>query len=163
MMVNSYGGFWRRAAAICIDKLILYFLSMILVLLEFTVLPSRPYSHYPDSPSGIWEYMTGSFIMGHIIVFVFMGAVYFIYFHAATGQTPGKMLLKLKVIRTTGKSLTYGDAFLRWACYIISVIFLYLGFIWVAFDGKKQAWHDKLAGTLVIYVNNDEWKKVPGN
>ncbi len=87
MMANHYGGFWRRGAAILIDKLVLYFLAMILVVLEFTILPSRPYSQYPDSPPGIWEYMTGAFLVGHIIVFTLMSAIYFTYFHAATGQT----------------------------------------------------------------------------
>ncbi|MCG6534634.1 MAG: RDD family protein [Syntrophales bacterium LBB04] len=161
MIGYRYGGFWRRGAAILIDKLILYFLFMILVLLEFMVLPARPYSPYPDTASGIWGPVTDSFLIGHIIVFSLMGAVYFTYFHAATGQTPGKMLFKLKVLRTTGKSLTYGASFLRWACYIISVIFLYIGFIWAAFDSRKQAWHDKLADTLVILVNNDEWRTAP--
>jgi hypothetical protein len=39
--------------------------------------------------------------------------------------------------------------------YLVSNIF-YLGFIWVAFDGKKQGWHDKIAGTVVIIREDGE-------
>jgi uncharacterized RDD family membrane protein YckC len=65
------------------------------------------------------------------------------------------MLLKLKVIRTTGRNLSFGCAFLRFIGYLISGIVLFLGFIWAAFDGRKQGWHDKLAGTLVVIVNSN--------
>ncbi|PIP08224.1 MAG: hypothetical protein COX51_04865, partial [Syntrophobacteraceae bacterium CG23_combo_of_CG06-09_8_20_14_all_50_8] len=57
--------------------------------------------------------------------------------------------------------MTYGIAFLRWIGYFISALPLYIGFLWVAFDGKKQGWHDKLAGTVVILVNNDEHRMPP--
>jgi uncharacterized RDD family membrane protein YckC len=50
--------------------------------------------------------------------------------------------------------MTFGLAFLRWVGYIISAVVLYLGFVWIAFDAKKQGWHDKIAGTVVIRVRN---------
>lgn len=161
MREYRYGGFWRRGMACCIDAFILDLLFLVLVLLEIMVLPVHPYSHSPDSPAGMGEYMTGSFIGGHIIVFVIMKMAYFTYFHGSVGQTPGKRLLKLKVIRISGEKLSYGTAFLRWACYLISGIFLYLGYFWAAFDCKKQAWHDKIAGTLVILANNNDQRNVP--
>ena len=152
-MVHNYGGFWRRGLAIFIDKIVLYFIYLILILLEFMLLPSHPYSRHPDLPAGKWEYMTGTFMIGHAIVLIIMGAAYFTYFHGSLGQTPGKMLLGLRVIQVTGKNMTYTAALIRWAGYIVSTICLYLGFIWAAFDSRKQAWHDKLAGTLVILSN----------
>jgi len=75
---------------------------------------------------------------------------YFTYFHGATGRTPGKMILGLKVIGEDGTPLTFGVAFLRSVGYLISSVVLNLGFLWVAFDKKKQGWHDKIAGTVVI-------------
>jgi uncharacterized RDD family membrane protein YckC len=42
----------------------------------------------------------------------------------------------------------------RYFAYIVSCIFM-LGFIWIAFDKRKQGWHDKLAGTVVIHAEND--------
>ena len=156
MMEHRYGGFWRRGAAIFVDKIILYIIYLILILVEFLFFPSQPYSRSPDLAAGIWNHATARFLIGHVIMGLFISAVYFTYFHGAIGQTPGKIMLKLKVTRITGRNLSYGDAFLRWIGYIISGVFLYLGFIWAAFDGKKQGWHDKIAGTVVVIVNNEE-------
>ena len=75
---------------------------------------------------------------------------YFTLFHGFGGQTPGKKLLGLRVVQSSGKPMTPGLAFLRWVGYIISQIPLCLGFIWIAFDGRKQGWHDKIAATCVI-------------
>lgn len=150
-----YGGFWRRGIAMLIDRIIIFFIYLTLILLEFLMLPSSPYSHRPDTPAGIWNHLTGPFLIGHVILGLVIGMTYFTWFHGSVGQTPGKVLLKLKVIRTTGKNLNYGRAFLRFAGYIVSAIFLFLGFIWAAFDGRKQGWHDKLAGTVVVIVNNN--------
>lgn len=149
-MVHRYGGFWRRGLAIFIDKLILYFLYFFIIVLELTFVPVPPYSHRPDVPFDIWGELNGPFLIGHFLVYVGIGMAYFIYFHGAGGQTPGKILLQLKVIRTTGENLTYGIAFLRWIGYIISSIPFYLGFFWIIIDGRKQGWHDKLAGTVVV-------------
>ncbi len=159
MTAYHYGGFWRRALAMIVDKLFLYCLFFILTMIEFSILPLRPYSPRPDAPAGLGEYLTGSFMVGHVVVFAIMSAVYFTYFHGLLGQTPGKMLLGLKVIRTSGRNLTYGPAFLRWVCYAISSIFFYLGFIWAAFNRRKQAWHDKIMGTLVIRVNDSDHRR----
>jgi uncharacterized RDD family membrane protein YckC len=38
----------------------------------------------------------------------------------------------------------------RLACYFVSAAVLYLGFFWIAIDRRKQGWHDKIAGTVVI-------------
>ena len=155
-MEHRYGGFWRRGAAIFIDKTILYLLYLILMFLEFTVLPSNPYAHRPGVPSGIWTDMTAGFMIAHFIMSIFISAVYFTYFHGSTGRTPGKMLLGLKVVQRVGENMTYGIAFLRWIGCFVSALPLCIGFLWAAGDGKKQGWHDKIAGTVVIFVSNDE-------
>ena len=51
--------------------------------------------------------------------------------------------------KTGGKPST-GQFIGRYLCYYLSSLLLGLGFIWVAFDSRKQGWHDKLAGTLVV-------------
>ena len=156
MMEHSYGGFWRRGLAIFVDKIILYIIYLIIILVESLIFPLQPYSHSPDLVAGIWNSATAGLLIGHIIMGLFISAVYFTYFHGAIGQTPGKIMLKLKVTRITGRNLNYGDAFLRWMGYIVSAMVIYLGFIWAAFDGKKQGWHDKIAGTVVVIVNRGE-------
>ena len=153
MMSVQYGGFWRRVMAISIDQLILNFIYLLLFLVEL-LLPSSPYADRPDVPAGIWGYINGEYLLGHFIIFSLVGMGYFTYFHGATGQTPGKMLLRIKVVRENGKDITYGTALLRWLGYIISGLFFNLGFLWVAFDCKKQGWHDKIAGTVVEHIDD---------
>jgi uncharacterized RDD family membrane protein YckC len=89
--------------------------------------------------------------MSSLLYFVIM-FVYFTYFHGATGRTPGKMLLGLQVVSADGAPISFGTAFLRTVGYFISsLLFTFpLGFIWAAFDKRKQGWHDKIAGTVVI-------------
>ena len=81
---------------------------------------------------------------------VLVSASYFVVFWAATGQTLGKMALGIKVVSTDGSPVSWGKALLRYVGYIISGIPLFLGFIWVAFDAKRQGWHDKIASTYVV-------------
>jgi uncharacterized RDD family membrane protein YckC len=76
--------------------------------------------------------------------------IYFVGFWATTGQTPGKMSMGIKVISEDGSSLSWRKAILRYIGYMISS-FLALGFIWAAFDRKRQGWHDKIAGTYVVW------------
>ena len=136
-MIIRYGGFWRRFAALTIDTIILYLSIIILSLIGTRLIPIN---------NGFtWVRMTPYYGMALII-----NAVYFTYFHGILGQTPGKRLFGLRVVQTGGAPLTPGIAFLRWVGYIISKIPLFLGFIWAVFDGSKQGWHDKMAGTCVI-------------
>jgi len=50
----------------------------------------------------------------------------------------------------TGARMTTGQSIGRYLGYYVSIFGLGLGFVWVAFDPRKQGWHDKLAGTVVI-------------
>jgi uncharacterized RDD family membrane protein YckC len=59
-------------------------------------------------------------------------------------------LLHMKVVKTDGSPLTVTAAFIRFIGLIIAAIPIDIGLIWVAFDGQKQGWHDKMAGTYVI-------------
>ena len=75
---------------------------------------------------------------------------YYPYFWAVSGQTPGKMILGLRVVRSDGSRLRMGHALARVVGYLISSWFLYLGFMWALIDRKRQGWHDKFADTQVI-------------
>lgn len=69
--------------------------------------------------------------------------------------TPGKMAVAARVVdEETGESITLGQSMIRYLAYFVSTIPLCLGFLWVAFDSKKQGWHDKLAGTVVVRAKN---------
>jgi len=139
------GGFWIRAMAYLIDTIILDFLSLMLMLVGMLAMAL--------GPSGL-QAMDEGRIMGLLVPYYLFSTmvtiVYFTYFHGSVGQTPGKMLCGLKVVRTNGEPLGYGRALLRWAGYLPSGFFFGLGFLWIAWDRHKQAWHDKITGTHVI-------------
>lgn len=65
--------------------------------------------------------------------------------------TPGKMALKLRVLDAeSGKTASVRQCIVRYLGYVVSILPLGLGFFWAAFDRRKQGWHDKLAGTMVV-------------
>jgi uncharacterized RDD family membrane protein YckC len=71
------------------------------------------------------------------------------------GQTPGKQLMGLLVVKTDAGRVRLGAAILRWVGYWLSGILL-LGYLWVLVDNRRQAFHDKPAGTLVFYCRPEE-------
>jgi len=87
---------------------------------------------------------------------ILLGPAYFIYFTGSSGQTLGKKIVKIKVVKKSSTAPpSYTSAFLREVVgKMISAVVLGLGYLWVIGDKEKQAWHDKIAGTVVIRVNN---------
>jgi uncharacterized RDD family membrane protein YckC len=78
-------------------------------------------------------------------------AVAVVAFWIARQATPGKMLIRAKIVDAeTGAPLTRRQAIVRYLGYYLSMFGLFLGFFWVGWDRRKQGWHDKLAGTVVI-------------
>ena len=82
--------------------------------------------------------------------FVLLHMVYFILFHAWSGQTIGKMVMGIRVVSTENKEVSPAVAFLRWTGYILSFIPLATGFLWSAVDKDHCSWHDRLAQTRVV-------------
>lgn len=75
---------------------------------------------------------------------------YFVGLWAWRGTTIGGIVLKLKVVRSNGTPLTFVVALVRGLAAAFSIIVLFLGFLWIAWDKDKQGWHDKIAGTEVV-------------
>lgn len=86
---------------------------------------------------------------------MFFGLIYFLFFWVLVGFTPGMGLLGLRVVRCDRQRLGLGRAIGRYIGYWVSFIFLGLGFVWILLDRRRQGWHDKLAGTCVIYSKED--------
>jgi uncharacterized RDD family membrane protein YckC len=121
----EYAGFWIRLGAGVIDLLILgAFVGII--------------AYFFPSPI-VWS-TSG----------VAISIVYWMGFWVWRGQTPGKMAAGIKVIRTDSSPVKWQSAICRCLGYIVSAITLFIGFIWVAFDGRKQGIHDKIADTYVV-------------
>jgi uncharacterized RDD family membrane protein YckC len=96
-----------------------------------------------------------SFALSTLISFLF-----FWYFCTRNdGQTPGKVMMHIKIIKTNGAPMSSGDVILRLIGYWVSTICLGIGFFWAAFDSNCQAWHDKIAGTYVIQTEPSKKKK----
>jgi uncharacterized RDD family membrane protein YckC len=150
MAVYEFAGFWRRLVAYVIDGVII---NIIFAVLLIIVIIAHLAGAASDGTAVFSAMMnaeslsfTGVAVFGFYIV-LFIG--YFTYFHGINGRTPGKMLLGLQVLSVDGTPVGFGIAFLRSVGYLLSAIF-YIGFIWAAFDRKKQGWHDKIAATVVI-------------
>jgi uncharacterized RDD family membrane protein YckC len=85
-----------------------------------------------------------------LVLFFAVPVLYSAIFEAATGGTPGKLLLKVHVARADGSKLGFGRALLRVGGKLLSTLFLGLGFLVAAFNGRRQALHDFIASTVVL-------------
>ncbi len=83
---------------------------------------------------------------------IFIGVGYILFFWTLLGYTPGKALLGLRIVRRNGQKLGFGRSIVRFVGYWISAIPLFLGFIWILFDRQRAGWHDKIAGTKVVFI-----------
>jgi len=83
-------------------------------------------------------------------LFALVSIAYSIVLIGWKGQTVGMMALRIKVVPTVGGEMTYGRAALRWVGSILSGVACLLGYLWIAWDADKQAWHDKIASTYVV-------------
>jgi uncharacterized RDD family membrane protein YckC len=66
------------------------------------------------------------------------------------GQTPGKRLMGIRVVKVDGSAISSTDALIRATGYYVNSMFLMLGWIWALFDEQKRGWHDLFAGTVVV-------------
>jgi uncharacterized RDD family membrane protein YckC len=132
-----YAGFWVRFLAFLIDGILLGIISSAFTPVwgpQFTTTGNQIAVH------------AGSNAIGTLV-----GLIYFVGFWAWRGQTVGMMPFNMQVVSVTdGKKIDVVRGLLRYVGYIISAIPLLIGFIWAAFDARKQGWHDKIASTLVI-------------
>ncbi len=94
----------------------------------------------------------GAWLVGLYCLMQFLlWSLYFVGFTAACGQTPGKRIMGLHVVNENGAPVDWSAASVRFFIgYPVSLLPLGLGFYWALVDKNNQAWHDKIAGTLVI-------------
>lgn len=141
-MNNKYAGFWRRFWASLVDGVILGFIGIGIS----STLGTNPFAS---------EVKSNLQVVDKVLTWVISVAYTVMFYVNYEGATPGKKLLAIKVIKTDGQPLNYGVAIIRSLASLVSAIPLFLGYIWVAFDSKKQAWHDKIAGTYVVRTDKN--------
>ena len=82
------------------------------------------------------------------IVFYFVVNLWLV---SIRGQSLGKMAIGIKIVKTDGSSVGFEGALIREIIgKLVSSLIFFLGYIWILFDGKRQGWHDKIAGTYVV-------------
>ncbi|HEY6608887.1 MAG TPA: RDD family protein, partial [Candidatus Limnocylindria bacterium] len=137
-----YGGFWVRFVAFILDGIVIAVITGALApLFGFPIIETSTTA----GAGGVQVNYTGSALSS------LFGLVYFVGFWAFRGQTPGQIPFRMRVVRVSdGTRPDVVIALLRYVGLIISFAVLLLGVIWVAFDGRKQGWHDKIASTLVV-------------
>jgi uncharacterized RDD family membrane protein YckC len=132
-----YAGFWIRVGATLID-------TIIVVLVTAPIL----YAVYGAAYFTADSVVTGpvDFLLSWVAP-----AIAVVMFWLLRRATPGKMVFSAEVVDArTGATLSTGQAIGRYLGYFVSIVPLFLGLLWVAFDKRKQGWHDKLAGTVVV-------------
>ena len=77
--------------------------------------------------------------------------LYFVVLIAVTGRTIGKSFMGIRVVRADGRRLSVTRSFVRTVGYVVSLLPLFAGFVWVLFDRDRRAWHDHIAGSRVVY------------
>ncbi|HEV2218699.1 MAG TPA: RDD family protein [Candidatus Dormibacteraeota bacterium] len=151
---TTYAGFWIRFIARFIDSLILgipvAILFFILIALSGAALSAN--SSDQNAQNATAGVAGGIFILFYLLVAVGI-AGYQIYFWGTSGQTIAMRLFHLRVVdATTGAPIGVGRAALRWLMTIVNSWACYIGWIWVAFDARKQGWHDKVANSVVLQI-----------
>ena len=130
----TYAGFWRRVGAMMVDSLI--YSVLIALILGPKYVDSSFWSLEGIISNGIALSLT-------IVLWVrYLG-------------TPGKLLLGCLVVDAdSGERMTVRQAMIRYLGYFVSIFTLGIGFLWVAWDKRKQGFHDKMANTVVVYNGN---------
>lgn len=78
--------------------------------------------------------------------------IYLLFFWVLAGQTPGKRLVGIKIVRRDGSKVIFLVAIRRLLGYLACFLSLGIGFLWVLIDDRRLGWHDKIAGTCVVYA-----------
>ncbi|MCY4464105.1 MAG: RDD family protein [Chloroflexi bacterium] len=142
-------GLTRRFAALLFDATIISAMTMLVLLANdsFAPLQDALYSADEQAATAAFRHFQQATILHNLLLSVLYQAAFMTILN---GQTPGKMVFNLRVVKQNGKRITILDALLRNGFgYTVSQLFL-LGFIWAWVDDDQQAWHDKMAGTIVI-------------
>ncbi|AET63969.1 RDD family protein [Methanothrix harundinacea] len=139
-VVPNLAGIGQRMASYLMDLVVL---SIIYIALVFLF----------DLPAEDWSLAWSGLPSDYPPIYLLMAAIgigYYTYFFGA-GQTPGMRLLEIKLVRADGiEPIGLRRGFLRWVGMEISGVVLFLGYLWILIDRRRQGWHDKIAGTYVV-------------
>ena len=155
-----YAGFWVRFAASVIDSILVSAIIGPLLIAAYGRGYFQPYVDFLRS--GQVDLLTRLVAFADAseqyngtasnLINWLVPAILIVVFWMARQATPGKMVFGIRIVdATTMQKPSAGQDIGRYLAYFVSLLVLGLGFLAIAFDKRKQGWHDRLAGTLVIY------------
>lgn len=133
-------GFWNRFFAFIIDLLVIAMSSQIFFRLVW--------------PSGLETTTVKSFILINSLFPGIWGSLYFVLMTMYFGQTLGKMIMGIKVVRKDGHPLSWLTVIMREVAgrILAQLLGTYLGYLVCAFHPRKQGLSDILGDTYVVYA-----------
>lgn len=163
----EYAGFYARMGAMAIDSMIVLLPISILFAGIFAsamggenITPEdlAALQAVQDDPDAFWRVFKATvaeslarLLLENLIVTVASGAAVVAMWYYLSA-TPGKLLMGMKLVNAkSGRPTSLHQNILRYLGYFVSTLPLMLGFFWAAWDKRKQTWHDKMAGTVVVY------------
>lgn len=133
----QYTGFWLRVVASLIDTIMLTVITLPILVAVY----GWSYFTNEDMVAGLTDFLL-SWVFPLVAIIAF-----WVYRQA----TPGKIVIGALIVDAkTGQKPTLQQYIVRYIGYFVALLPLGLGILWVAWDKKKQGWHDKLASTVVI-------------
>lgn len=142
-----YAGFWLRFIAFIIDNV-----AMSIVLAPFAGLIMNSDIRFDyANPLRLRAQLIQLLSSAGMVTISLVAAAVIIAFWIWRAATPGKMLFNAHIVDArTFRPASNTRLVVRYFSYLISFFVFGLGFLWIAFDRRKQGWHDKIAGTVVI-------------
>ena len=136
-----YGGFWVRFIAIFLDGIVIGVITSALAVFALggEMMVTR-------TEAGVLTINYTANAFGALV-----GLLYFVGFWGWRGQTPGMIPFNMRIVMADdGGKPDWVRMLLRYVGLLISIAVIFLGVIWAGFDRRKQGWHDKIAGTVVV-------------
>ena len=142
-----YVGFWVRLLAFIIDSLVV--MAMLWLVTLFIPLPESLSSVDMTDQEALLAQVPA--LLARLGFDAMFAAVVFLLLWNMIRSSLGKIVFRAYIVDSSGQRARFGQLLARYLGYFVSLFCFGLGFIWIAFDPKKQGWHDKLAGTVVSY------------
>lgn len=140
-----YAGFWPRAAAFILDYVIITIITLPLgIWFQFRI------NRAMQGAQLNWEELLQQLVLSSAWS-TFVAVTYGWLFVGRYAATPGKMILKLKVVRADGGRVSYLRSLGRQGGHIVSQIPCMIGYLLPLFDDQKRALHDHICNTRVIH------------
>lgn len=140
-------GVGNRLWAAFVDTMILYLIDLVIVIATAAACFGL---ETLKTGSGETAIITSLIVSGVILLIGLVTIGYFIYFEGTwQGQTPGKKLVRIRVVETNGQPVGWSSVFIRNLLRIVDMLCL-IGALFILFNKNERRIGDLAANTLVI-------------